>query len=74
VAALLKYIDLLPILNISAVYTDPLQALASAPSAKAIDLVFMDVDMPFMSGFELATVWRAKTDKLIFTTAVRSWS
>jgi len=69
VDALLKYIDLLPYLNVNAIYTDPLLALSSASSAEAIDLVFMDVDMPSLSGIELAAVWRGKTKKLIFTTA-----
>jgi len=69
VDALLKYIHLLPMLNISAIYTDPLLALSSASCAEDIDLVFMDVDMPALSGIELAAVWRTKTEKLIFTTA-----
>lgn len=69
VDALLKYIDLLPNLKVTGIFTDPLQALQMVSSAKDIDLLFMDIDMPSLSGIELAGVLRAKTNKLIFTTA-----
>jgi DNA-binding LytR/AlgR family response regulator len=34
-----------------------------------IDMLFMDIDMPHLSGLELAKVLRSRTRKLIFTTA-----
>jgi DNA-binding LytR/AlgR family response regulator len=69
VDALLKYIDLLPYLKVTGIFTDPLQALQMVSSAKDTDLIFMDIDMPSLSGIELAGVLRAKTNKLVFTTA-----
>lgn len=69
VDAILKYIDLIPRLNVIGVYTDPQRALAAVSSSRDVDLLFMDVDMPLLSGLELADVLRSKTQKLIFTTA-----
>lgn len=69
VEAILKYIDLIPNLNVTGVYTDPVRALSAVSSAQDIDLLFMDVDMPSLSGLELAKALRSKTQKLIFTTA-----
>ena len=67
--AILKYIGLLPKLNVVEKYTDPLKALESITLEDNIDLLFMDIDMPFLSGIELARALRAKTKKLIFTTS-----
>jgi DNA-binding LytR/AlgR family response regulator len=69
VDAILKYIDLIPGLNVSGVYTDPQRALTAVSSAEHVDILFMDVDMPNLSGLELAGALRSKTSKLIFTTA-----
>lgn len=69
IEALKKYIDLLPRLNIIGVYTDPQLALEQACFHNDIDLLFLDIDMPYISGLELAKVLRPKTQKLIFTTA-----
>jgi len=67
--ALLKYIDLMPGLQVSGIYMDPVQALQAVSSSQDTDLLFMDIDMPNLSGLELAAALRAKTRKLIFTTA-----
>lgn len=69
VEAILKYIELIPNLNVAGVYTDPVQALSAVSASQDIDLLFMDVDMPSLSGLELAKALRSKTQKLIFTTA-----
>jgi len=69
VDAILKYIGLIPGLNVTGVFTDPVRALSAVSSATDIDLLFMDVDMPSLSGLELARALRAKTQKLVFTTA-----
>ncbi len=69
VEAILKYIDLIPNLNVAGVYTDPVRALSAVSSAQDVDLLFMDVDMPSLSGLELAKALRSKTQKLIFTTS-----
>ena len=69
VDAILKYINLTPNLDVIGVYTDPVNALQTISSDDDIDLLFMDIDMPWLSGLELAKALRAKTQKLVFTTA-----
>ncbi|RKR80542.1 LytTR family two component transcriptional regulator [Mucilaginibacter gracilis] len=69
VEAIRKYIDMLPKLNIVGIYTDPQTALEKVSLENNIDLLFMDIDMPLISGIELAKALRRKTQKLIFTTA-----
>jgi DNA-binding LytR/AlgR family response regulator len=67
--ALTKYIELMPTLNVVNIYTDPRQALEEVTEGGNIDLLFMDIDMPQLSGIELARGLRYRTNKLIFTTA-----
>jgi DNA-binding LytR/AlgR family response regulator len=69
VNAMRKYIEMLPKLNIVGIYTDPQMALEKVSSDSKIDLLFMDIDMPLISGLELARALRSKTHKLVFTTA-----
>ena len=64
-----SYISSLENLELVACYSDSLQALKEIGSAENVDIIFMDVDMPKISGVELAKAIRHKTDKLIFTTA-----
>jgi DNA-binding LytR/AlgR family response regulator len=67
--AILKYINLIPSLDVIGIYTDPVTALQTISAAENIDLLFMDIDMPWLSGLELAKALRSKTQKLVFTTA-----
>ena len=69
VDAILKYIELLPKLNVAAIFKNPLEALESVTLENNIDLIFMDIDMPFLSGIELAKAVRHKTKKLICITS-----
>ena len=69
VDAIEKYIELLPKLNVVATYTDSQLALERITADDEIDILFMDIDMPVLSGIDLAKAVRAKTKKLIFTTA-----
>lgn len=64
-----SYISSLENLELVVCYSDSLQALKEIGSAENVDIIFMDVDMPKISGVELAKAIRHKTDKLIFTTA-----
>jgi DNA-binding LytR/AlgR family response regulator len=50
-------------------YTDPVIAMQEIAYSDAVDLILLDVDMPEISGIELATSIRKKTSKLVFTTA-----
>jgi len=64
-----SYISALPNLQLLQTYTDPLIALKEISLGEHVDIIFMDVDMPRISGIELSKAIRHKTDKLIFTTA-----
>jgi DNA-binding LytR/AlgR family response regulator len=69
VDAILKYIDLLPELNVADVFMNPYSALKSINEESNIDLLFMDIDMPLISGIELAKTLRSKAKRLVFTTS-----
>jgi DNA-binding LytR/AlgR family response regulator len=69
VDVLLKYAKLLDNLNIAGIYLNPKEALENIIGRNDIDVIFMDVDMPNLSGIELAELLRSYTKKLIFTTA-----
>lgn len=64
-----KYMESVQELELLRYYTDPLLALKELKAGDPVDLIFMDVDMPKITGIELAQEIRNKTDKLIFTTA-----
>ncbi|KQM69608.1 two-component system response regulator [Pedobacter sp. Leaf216] len=64
-----SYINNLSNIQLIKSYTDPILALNEITAGNAVDIVFMDVDMPMISGIELSKAIRHKTDKLIFTTS-----
>ncbi|RYE49055.1 MAG: response regulator transcription factor, partial [Sphingobacteriales bacterium] len=64
-----RYIRELPKLEIVKSYTDPLVALQEIPQLAQLDILFLDVDMPTISGIDLARELRSKTKKLVFTTS-----
>ncbi|MFW0714409.1 LytR/AlgR family response regulator transcription factor [Pedobacter sp. N23S346] len=68
-AELSSYIENIPKLNLLKTFDKPLKALEYIRSNQPVDLIFIDVDMPVLSGIELAGLVRDKTRKLIFTTS-----
>ncbi|WP_316796241.1 LytR/AlgR family response regulator transcription factor [Pedobacter agri] len=66
---LIAYMEKVPELNLVQTFTEPLQALAEISMANPVDIIFMDVEMPTISGIELAGLLRQKAKYLIFTTA-----
>ncbi|MEH6304483.1 LytTR family DNA-binding domain-containing protein [Olivibacter sp. CPCC 100613] len=50
-------------------HIDPVEAMADIGKGDPVDFVFMDIDMPRISGLDLSKAIRNKTDKLVFTTA-----
>ncbi|RDC55379.1 DNA-binding response regulator [Pedobacter chinensis] len=56
-------------LKIVKTFTNPLEALAEIGSATEIDILFIDIDMPDLSGLNLAEKVRHKVKYIIFTTA-----
>jgi len=67
--SLIAYVEELPNLELVETFTEPLKALAQILASNPVDIIFMDVEMPSLSGIELATLLRKKTTHLIFTTA-----
>lgn len=66
---LANYIEQYSGLEIIKKFTHPLVALKEINGLEKVDVIFMDVDMPELTGIELAKMVRDKTEKLIFTTA-----
>ena len=64
-----SYLSVLPDLQLIKSFTDPLRALTDISDSDKVDIIFMDIEMPALSGIELATLLRQKTKHLIFTTA-----
>jgi len=59
----------LPDLKLLHTFTEPLQALEEISGSNPVDIIFMDIEMPSLSGIELAGLLRQKTKYLVFTTA-----
>lgn len=64
-----NYINLIPNLSLVKYYTDSLEALDELLKMEPVDLILMDIDMPYISGIELSKEVRQKTKKLVITTA-----
>ena len=62
-----KYVDKVPFLNLVKSTTSSLEAL-NIISSQDIDLVFLDIQMPELTGIQLSKIIKEKT-KIIFTTA-----
>lgn len=69
VDGLRNYISKIPEFELAFSYTDPVIALREISNSEKVDFIFLDVNMPEISGIELAKVIRGKTNILIFTTA-----
>jgi len=66
---LTDYVAELPSLSLYKTFRSPLLALDNISAEDDIDIVFLDINMPGISGIELARSLRNKTKKLIFITA-----
>lgn len=64
-----EFIKNIPKINLLDSFTNPMDALNYMKKADDIDLAFMDVDMPLISGIKLAELTRAKIKKMVFTTS-----
>lgn len=69
-----KYIEQTPNMQLQYSYTNPVIALRELSLGENTDLIFLDVEMPQISGIELAQVLRSKTNKLIFTTSHQEYA
>ncbi|WP_367756782.1 LytR/AlgR family response regulator transcription factor [Flavobacterium sp. WC2430] len=62
-----KYVSKVPFLNLIATTTSSIEALSKIEQQN-IDLVFMDIQMPDLTGLQLSKIVKGKTN-IIFTTA-----
>ena len=62
-----------PQVNPAVVFTDPEEALAAVKNS-APDILFLDVEMPFMSGFDFLHSLGPTTASVIFTTAYDTYA
>ena len=67
-----NFINRTPFLELAASYTDPVLALSEIRS-QAPELVFLDIQMPDLSGMELSRMVPAGT-RIIFTTAFKQYA
>jgi DNA-binding LytR/AlgR family response regulator len=69
IEGLKKYMESFSELDLVATYLDPVEAFKAILAGPTVDFVFLDIDMPKISGIELAKEIRGKVRQLIFTTA-----
>lgn len=68
------HIKLLPDLTLAKTFTNPVSALLSIQQSDEIDILFLDIDMPEITGLELAAKLRSRVKFLIFTTAFSKYA
>lgn len=69
ISLLTSYISSIPNLELFKTFNDPLEALSSISPEDEIDIIFLDIEMPHLSGIELARDLRPKARSIIFTSA-----
>lgn len=69
ISALTDYISGMPQLHLVESYNDPQLAVKDIENREIIDFLFLDVDMPKLSGLEIAAIVRHKVRCLVFSTA-----
>lgn len=67
------YIGKTPDLELIQSFTDPLEALTTIISNDPVDLIIVDVNMPQISGIDLAREIRNKTDKLFISSGAAEY-
>jgi len=70
---LIGYINKFPGLNLVGSNTNPLEAINEIRNAAQVDIVFLDVDMPELSGLDVADIISPYTS-VIFTTAYPNYA
>lgn len=67
-------LKLFPDLHLVKTFTDPTVALLEIKMEDKIDILFLDIDMPGLTGLELGAKLRHKVKYLIFTTAFSKYA
>jgi len=71
---LTDHIESLPNLSLIKVFSKPVDAITDITDKDKIDVIFMDINMPGLSGIDLAKILRSKTRFLIFTTTHQQYA
>jgi len=74
IEGLKKYISDTPNIVLVNSFTDPIIALKEISGMEPVDVIFLDINMPQISGIELSKALRSKTKKLIFTTSHQEYA
>jgi len=69
IALLENYISKMPNLELVKTYNNSVHALSEIDKKDKIDILFLDIEMPDISGMELAVSLKPKTGSIIFTSA-----
>lgn len=69
ISLLKTYIGSMPNLELFKTFNNPLEALSGITADDDIDIIFLDIEMPHLSGIELAKALRPKARSIIFTSA-----
>jgi DNA-binding LytR/AlgR family response regulator len=67
------YAARLPFVQLAATFTDPFEAMAFLKN-KAVDLLFLDIQMPDLTGFQFLQALQIQPPAVIFTTAFRQYA
>ena len=73
IETLVGYINRLPGLNLVGANTNPLEAIEEIRNHRRADIVFLDVDMPELSGLDVADII-SPFASVIFTTAFPNYA
>jgi two-component system LytT family response regulator len=71
---LADHVKLFQELSLIKTFTDPIKALIEIKKEDKIDILFLDIDMPGLTGLELASKLRPLCKYLIFTTAFSKYA
>jgi len=74
ISILSDYIETNPNLNLVKTYVDPLVALSEISIKDKIDFIFLDIDMPDITGIELAKKLVNRARFIVFTTAFTKYA
>lgn len=66
------YIEKIPFLNLDRTFTNPIEGLGYLQENK-VDLIFLDVELPYLSGIEFVKCLQAKP-MVVFTTAYEKYA
>jgi DNA-binding LytR/AlgR family response regulator len=68
-----EYVKSVPILHLTKTYNNPYKALSEILESVPVDLILIDINMPMITGIDLARKIRSKTHKLVFSTAYKRY-